>query len=465
MAVNSRAGKESGQKGARPARKAPVVTPHEPAAALAYRQASAETPTAMRPADVLALQQAVGNRRVQRLLGQPAVQRLATEPMGPEQVQAAIRYNQGRGFPLDIVRQIQQTVGATPDGAFSESAVKAIATWQGQNSLVPDGKVGSRTMTKIAEQAASQAQTAEATATPTAESPTPAGQAGPAPGATEEPGVLDTLGGLISSGLDTISDFFFGEEEQPTTGGPVAAEPTASEPTANEPGPSQPTELETLMAKERLSIEEIQKARELIDQETDDTKRAELYQSLQAKVEYHSQRDNTSVENGEKIGDVMCNLTSLAMALSYLGVPNPNPDMQYEDALEKIRVEKKLPARTLSTGWGGVAKELGVKVEFVGYDVVEGHDWYVTNVQPHLEAGRAVMASISGHIVRLQAVTPDGLVADDPYGKVKLTKGTGHKWEETNKSANQQKAGEDSVWPWADVSIHNMRWIAWLSKG
>jgi hypothetical protein len=112
-----------------------------------------------------------------------------------------------------------------------------------------------------------------------------------------------------------------------------------------------------------------------------------------------------------------------------------------------------------------VAAELGVKVEFIGYEIVQGHDWYAENVLPHLQAGHAVMASITGHIVRLQAVTQDGLVADDPYGKVKLTKGTGHKWEQTNKESNQQSAGEDSVWPWADVSQHSMLWIAWLSKG
>ena len=77
---------------------------------------------------------------------------------------------------------------------------------------------------------------------------------------------------------------------------------------------------------------------------------------LQEKVKYHSQLDNKSKENGKYIGYKMCNLTSLVMCLSYLGISNPDPKMQFEDTLEKIRVKKKLPAHTLATGWGGVAK-------------------------------------------------------------------------------------------------------------
>jgi hypothetical protein len=114
-------------------------------------------------------------------------------------------------------------------------------------------------------------------------------------------------------------------------------------------------ELDALMAQERLSVEELARARELIAEEPDAARRGELFEALQGKVEYHSQRDNESKEKSkgkeQRIGDRMCNLTSLAMCLSYLGVPNPYPDLQYEDALEKLRVEKGLGARTPAEPW------------------------------------------------------------------------------------------------------------------
>jgi hypothetical protein len=233
--------------------------------------------------------------------------------------------------------------------------------------------------------------------------------------------------------------------------------------------PKTRSELDTLMVKARLTPEEIKHARELIAKESDEKHRGDLYEALQSKVEYHSQRDNeTKNKEGKNIGDVMCNLTSLAMCLSYLGVSNPHPELQFEDALETIRVDKKLPARTTADGWGGVAKELGVKVGFISSgEVTQGKDWYVKNVHSHLRQGHAVMMSISGHIVRVQAVTEKGLVADDPYGKAKLLKGTGRKWEAYNTSQNKwskekENAGEDTVWPWAEVAQHTMRWIAWF---
>ena len=110
-----------------------------------------------------------------------------------------------------------------------------------------------------------------------------------------------------------------------------------------------------------------------------------------------------------------------------------------------------------------MAKELGVKFDFIDSKVVEGHEWYASNVLPHLRDGHAVMMSISGHIVRVQAVTEDGLVVDDPYGEATLLKGEGRKWDEYNKKGDSESnAGEDVVWGWTEVSKHTMRWIAYF---
>jgi hypothetical protein len=167
---------------------------------------------------------------------------------------------------------------------------------------------------------------------------------------------------------------------------------------------------------------------------------------------------------GDKtIGDVMCNLTSLAMCLEFLGVDNPYPEMQFEDALERIRVEHVGAKRTTSAGWGGVATHLGVEWGFVKGAGAKGREWYEANVKPHLAAGEAMMLSIDGHIARLQAVTEAGLMADDPFGHSTLGTGAARGWEGTNKKGSStSNVGEDITWPWEDVERHAMLWIAWF---
>lgn len=245
--------------------------------------------------------------------------------------------------------------------------------------------------------------------------------------------------------------------------GEKAAEAAADVPAAN-------PQLTDLLSKPTLSASEIDKARALIDAEKDETRRGDLYEALQAKTPYFSQRDNQATEGGAKVETAsgnMCNLTSLAMSLSYLGVANPRPQMQFEDALEKIRQEKGFGARTTADGWGKLANELGVTYDFIGIGVMENKQWWVTNVLPHLRQGKAVMLSISGHICRLQAVTDDGLVADDPYGASRLLAGGEHKWTFKKKNAPGkpgQLAGNDVLWPWADVAKHTMKWVAAFKK-
>ena len=250
--------------------------------------------------------------------------------------------------------------------------------------------------------------------------------------------------------------------------------PEDAPPEVTERAPEQ-SDLEKLMAKDRLTTAEIATARTLIGQEPAE-KQPDLFQQLQSKVPYDNQRDNESTGEGKDGGT--CNLTSLAMCLSYLGVANPHPEMQFADALDKVRIDNNLPARTTAGGWGGVAEKLGVSYSFVS-SANSTHDkqWWIDNVQPKLQGGEAVMMSIGGHIVRVEAVATDGLKVDDPYGKCKLKAGTGsagRKWEQINGGYNtgytpgvineDNHAGEDVVWPWADVEVHEMKWVASFSK-
>ena len=231
--------------------------------------------------------------------------------------------------------------------------------------------------------------------------------------------------------------------------------------------------------KDRLTPEEIKQERQRIAQEQNKEVRGDLFEELQSKVIYQSQRDNEARDSrGNKVetkSGNMCNLTSLGMGLAYLGIPNPDPNQQYEDALEAIRAKHVGFPRTDSRGWGGVAQRLGAGVDIFATEVAQGRDWWEANVRPRLRQGNAVIMSIGEHIVRVQQVAEDALVVDDPYGQGRLLPGktppggpikakyTGSGLNEYGKKG--ETAGEDVRWPWQDVSQHAMRWIAQLSLG
>ena len=222
------------------------------------------------------------------------------------------------------------------------------------------------------------------------------------------------------------------------------------------------------MAQPRLTAAQIAQARELIAAEPE-ANRAPLYRELQSKVIYANQRDNEARDaNGAKIETAsgnMCNLTSLAMCLQYLGVPNPHPEMQYEDALEKVRQEKHLPARTTEGGWGGVASALGVQHHMLAMAGTHPRSFWSSTVGGALSSGQSVMMSITGHIVRVQAVTDAGVVVDDPYGHERMLAGTGHQILEYNKRDATGTAGKDNLWTWEQIEPHSFLWIAAFARG
>ena len=332
-------------------------------------------------------------------------------------VRRAVAYVDGRHYPADLIKQIQAVIGVNPDGDFGPISARAAAGWQSAHGLGADGRVGPATLAAMG---------------------LAPGAAAPASGgATAAPAVPETEPAPAVP------------ETEPAEGGAAA--------------PAPPADLAALMAKPRLNDAEMDSARDLISGLPDEGQRADYFLQLQAKVAYHSQRDNKSKSGEKTIGDVMCNLTSLSMCLEYLGVDNPYPEMQYEDALEKIRVEHVGKPRTSSEGWGGVASHLGVQWGFIKGAGAHGKEWYDANVKPHLAAGEAVMLSIDGHICRLQAVADGGLVADDPFGHSTLGKGASRGWAGTNvKGDAASNKGEDITWPWSEVEIHAMLWIAWF---
>ena len=214
-----------------------------------------------------------------------------------------------------------------------------------------------------------------------------------------------------------------------------------------------------------LAPAEIRRLRAAIDAESP-AERGDRYEALQTRMMYLSERDCTVKENGELVesaGGRTSSMSSLAMALSILGIENPDPSNQFDDSLELLRQRKGFAPRTTSAGWGAVARELGADVEFISTtDFQEERDWWETHVRPALRAGNGVMLGITGHIVRVEALSEQGLVVDDPYGRSVLGRGTERSFSARNpyQSADGPAVGDSIVWPWSDVGAHTMHWVA-----
>ena len=222
-----------------------------------------------------------------------------------------------------------------------------------------------------------------------------------------------------------------------------------------------PEPIKQLLSKNPMNPTEVTKARELIGQISDEKQKGDLFEVMQTRIPYASQRDNASTSGGKNIGDVMCNLTSLAMVLQTLGVANPHPSMQYEDALEKVRRDRNLPARTTASGWGGVAEAMGVGWNFIAGPSAGklSQDFWSTTVRNELRAGKGVMMSIKGHIVRVQGVIDKGVMVDDPYGASVLL-GSRYTFEARNTKNEYSTAGDNNLWDFAEALQHNFHWVA-----
>ena len=190
--------------------------------------------------------------------------------------------------------------------------------------------------------------------------------------------------------------------------------------------------------KPHLTAKEIAMIRPQIAAITDKSKRESAYLKLQTKVEYHSQRDNKTAP------EYTCNLTSVAMAFELLGVTkedfiravdnqvinkihisisNDIKQRDYEDVLEYVRDKAKLGDRTAWATWKSIADQVSVEYKAINLipsdasDVKKGKE----EVKKALSEGNGVLISLfnyKGHIVRLQEIREDGIVIDDPYGKL-----------------------------------------------
>jgi hypothetical protein len=225
---------------------------------------------------------------------------------------------------------------------------------------------------------------------------------------------------------------------------------------------------------ETLNSNEIKDIRELIATIQDEEERKQMYRELQTKVEYHDQRNNEHSD----IADKMCNLTSEAMCLEYLGVSCPDPDKQFEDYLEDLRIENGYGSRTSHNGRAQLANHLGVEVKYLELGKQLSEEKWKEKLLPSLEDGKSILLSVFkanyGHIVRLQDITDDGFLIDDPYGKLKdfqkrNSSFVGYREEDSYDCRNGcedtdtvdcpvldentcPNLGENNLWKWGDLN-------------
>jgi len=324
-----------------------------------------------------------------------------------------------------------------------------------------------------------QAITAEIGAFPAAAAaPTPAPEtaAPPAPSAAPStaPSLLERAESGFSDFVGWLGSLMPGSDEPPAEEDGPCEEPVfGQEPDSSEPSSA---ELDELMSQDRLTPEQIARARELISGLAPEQQKP-LLLALQDKAAYLNQRDNLSSKETADGGT--CNFTSVAMVLEYLGVSNPDPTRQFEDVL----VEKAGTGNIKSPDtWEKVALEFGVTMKYL-FQAPTGEGMTIARAQwetvrdGHLGAGEGVVMSLRGHIVRLQGMNDAGLIVDDPYGASTLAEdkriernGETERYSWKSGGLNSTDGGvggnkgEDLGYPWKDVETYRFKYVVAFNR-
>ncbi|MBX8466095.1 C39 family peptidase [Deinococcus sp. RIT780] len=247
--------------------------------------------------------------------------------------------------------------------------------------------------------------------------------------------------------------------------------------------------LSSLLSKETLTAQEISKAREFILQ-LPISKRSEMYEILQQKVSYRNQRNNASkpLRSDEQfwgknltdrigIGFIMCQVTSLAMSLEYLGIANPDNSKQFEDFLEsKGRNEQGGGwERYTAIDWMKLASSMGAKPQQVFGKNTKS--WWESNISKHFSQGDAIIMSVgndaNAHVVRVQSMNDKGLMIDDPNGYMPPDLVNKFGFDVDNYRVNQfsdkgsekkETYGENNIWTWEMLKNIPQRYVVILSR-
>jgi hypothetical protein len=113
--------------------------------------------------------------------------------------------------------------------------------------------------------------------------------------------------------------------------------------------------------------------------------------------------------------------------------------------------------------WIKIAEQFGI-TNTNNIDIWNNTNVINTTVKRNLENGCGILLSAfhpsGGHIVRLLEVTNEGLIVDDPYGK--LENGAAREVNSGNYNTNtlnsNENAGSENLWLWTDITgEHNNR--------
>jgi hypothetical protein len=226
--------------------------------------------------------------------------------------------------------------------------------------------------------------------------------------------------------------------------------------------PGDQARLGALLAKDSLSVDEVAEARALAEQ-LPAAERQEAHRAIAARSPYATQRDNAHALEADDGGT--CFATSVAMALMSLGVPNPDPTVEYEVALLGLAKGDIEHSQT----WIEVAKGLGRSGALVEGRTINGWtlDQWRDNITAIIGGGQAAVLSIGGHVVRVEGWDDKGLLIDDPYGASVLAVsdgGSSRDWSDKNKRDADEadragQVGEDVAYPWAVVEGYKFNYM------
>jgi hypothetical protein len=175
------------------------------------------------------------------------------------------------------------------------------------------------------------------------------------------------------------------------------------------------------------------------------------YLKLHAAAAYDNQRDNDIAKEGD--GGGTCNVTALGMALQGMGF-DADAESLYQgldktdqaDPYGHMKDAVETATQGADTLWMIACKN-------------DKPEFWTGPVNALLEHGYGVLVHVygqdaegkqSGHVVRLQGVTPNGLVIDDPYGRESVGAGGVRHVDEYNHRRDGDKrkddAGNDNLW-------------------
>lgn len=223
-------------------------------------------------------------------------------------------------------------------------------------------------------------------------------------------------------------------------------------------------EVNTALRKLDGSPASIAEARRVVgSSQLSNSERAEAFRQINGSVSYRNQRDNGAD------GDVMCNMTSMAMAMNGLGLgTDESKTGQYENVLDKKRAGRGL-SRYNENDREELAEGLGVDAVtlktpgFAGADAAKA--WYMENVFPRMAAGATATFGVEGgngsggkfrHVIRLEWVEDKGLRIDDPFGGgLQADNGGNVGYAKLNEKQGQGGVGENGLMTWDQVARMN----------